>query len=845
MKNMYKFKLSFLLLTVMVIFNPSVRAQVVINEFSCSNLDQFVDNYGKYEDWIELYNSGSSSVSLTGFYLSDDTLNKTKWKIPAGATITAGGFFRFWASGRNVVSGTHYYTNFKLTQTKNEFISLADPSGALIDWVDLSENTQLGHSYGRTTNGGTTWGVFTNPTPNASNSSVSYVDYADKPDVNMPAGFYTSSLTVDITTNEPNSVIRYTLDGTLPTSSSPLYIAPLTFAATTVLKAVTFSNDPQILPSFIEFDTYFVNVSHTLRVVSITGNQLTDLANGNGSLVPYGSFEYFDKNLQRKAKTYGEFNRHGQDSWANSQRSLDFVSRDEMGYNYAIKEKMYEASVRDKFQRVILRAAGDDNYPADHHTANLGSAHVRDAYIQNMAKNGNLNLDVRIGEKAIVYLNGAYWGVYDLRERPDDHDYTEFYYGQDKYNLQFIQTWGNTWAEYGGPQALSDWNTFYSYIMSNNMADTTHYNYVMSKYDATSLVDYVILNSFTVCSDWLNWNTGWWRGLDTTGSHLRWGYILWDNDATFDFYINYTGIPTTAANADPCNPESLSGSSDPEGHIALLNKLRQNPDFEQYYISRQIDLWNTVFSCDNMIPYLDSVVASIDPEMNQHAIRWNGTYTEWQTNVTTLRNFIIARCAALTQGFINCYNLTGPYHVAIDADPAGSGTVKFNSLMIDTFPWSGNYYGGMDTKFEAMPNASFVFNNWTSNNQVFNPTATAIKSAVNLNGTDSIVAHFSFSSTVPEDPEQSPVVGVYPTVFTEEAIISFNIPKAAPVGISVFSIDGKEVTRILNPGTALKPGQYNIKLNLQSSGLSGGIYIVDFTTDQFHKAVKVSYSPVK
>ncbi|MFN9955587.1 MAG: CotH kinase family protein, partial [bacterium] len=106
--------------------------------------------------------------------------------------------------------------------------------------------------------------------------------------------------------------------------------------------------------------------------------------------------------------------------------------------------------------------------------------------------------------------------------------------------------------------------------MTHNMANPSDYNYVTGLYDATSLVDYVIANAITVCSDWLNYNTGWWRGMDPNGQHRRWGYILWDNDATFGHYINYTGIPNTGPYADPCDPEGLGLSSDPEGHIQVL-----------------------------------------------------------------------------------------------------------------------------------------------------------------------------------------------------------------------------------------------------------------------------------
>ena len=100
-------------------FTITAKAQILINEFSCSNLSQFVDNHSDYEDWLELYNISATPASMTGYYLSDDSLNNLKWQIPAGININGNGFLRFWLSGRNEIAGTSYHTNFKLTQTKN------------------------------------------------------------------------------------------------------------------------------------------------------------------------------------------------------------------------------------------------------------------------------------------------------------------------------------------------------------------------------------------------------------------------------------------------------------------------------------------------------------------------------------------------------------------------------------------------------------------------------------------------------------------------------------------------------------------------------------------------------
>jgi len=831
---------------IVVFWNHTAKSQVLINEYSCSNLDQYTDSYGNYEDWVELYNAGSSTVNLAGYYLSDDSIDNMKWKIPTGITIQANGYLLFWTSGRDIVVGTDYHTNFKLTQTKNnnEFITFSNTIGIIIDQKEITKRTQLGHSIGRTTNGASTWSVFTSPTPKASNNaSTAYPDYANKPQVSIPAGFYTSSaMYITLTTTEPNSTIHYTIDGSQPSVSSTIYSSPILINTTSVLKAITISNDPTILPSFISFDTYFINVSHTLVVVSISGEQLDELANGDGSLLPYGTFEYFDLNKQRTAKTMGEFNKHGQDSWANSQRSIDFISRDEMGYNSALKEKIFNYSTRDSYQRLILRAAGDDNYPADHHSSNLGSAHVRDAYIHSLAKEGGLDLDVRASEKAIVYLNGQYWGVYDLRERPEDHDYTEYYYGQDKYHLQYLMYWGGRWAEYGGQQAMDDWDTFYNYIMSLDMTVPANYQYVTDRLDEKSLVDYVLANMFTVCSDWLNWNTGWWRGMDSTGTHLKWGYILWDNDATFGHYINYTGIPNTTPDADPCDPETLGSSSDPEGVIQLLLHLRQNPDFNQYYITRQLDLWNTVFSCNNMLEKLDSTVALIDPEMAQHAARWSGTYSEWQTNVQTLRNFIIARCPALTSGFMDCYSLTGPYDLTLNANPATGGSIQLNSLTVNQYPWTGTYFGGIENKLEVLPNWGYEFNLWSANNNILSPAVTSDSVRVTLNTSDTITAHFTYTD-IPIYNDVNPSVSVYPTLTNSEATIAFSLPKEAVVSMKLYSVTGNQLATVLSQNQNMQPGVYNFNLNLNGSGLPAGMYFLDFVAGDFRQSIKLIYSP--
>lgn len=720
-------------------------AQIKINEYSGANYNQYADQFGQYNDWIELYNTSSSSINLSGYYLSDNINKPQKWKF-GSVTIPANGYLIVFCSGRDTIQNGEVHTNFKITQTKGtEEIVLTNPANNLVDSVTV-KRAQKNHSWGRASDGAATWNVFITPTPGASNSGGK-IRYVATPTMSVQAGFYSSAQSVTLSCSDPNTTIYYTLDGSTPTQSSTQYTGPINISQTTVLRARAYSSDPNLLPSFIETNTYFINVNHTIPVISIAGDQIMTLLNGS-QINPEGSIEYFDRNKTFKAEAVGEFNEHGNDSWAYPQRGLDYITRDEFGYNYGINDKIFSQRDRKSFQRLILKPAANDNYPYGL-GGNLGPAHIRDAYVHTLAHVANLRLDYRIYEPCILYANGQYWGVYEYREKADDKDFTNYYYNQDeKFNgspiwLQYIKTWGGTWPEYGGNQAINDWNNFKNWVLSTNMALMNNYDSCKKVYNVGSLIDYIVLNSYVVCTDWLNWNTAWWRGLNPNGDKRKWRYVLWDMDATFDHYINYTGVPSTAPNADPCNPEGLNNPGG-QGHVPILNALLANDTFRQEYVTRFIDLNNTYFSCPSLLSLLDSLINQIAPEMQGQVTKWGGTYAGWQNNVQAMKNFIQARCDSITQGLKDCYNVKGPYELKVDVDPPLSGKVKINSIWAQTYPFIGNYFGGIHTILEAKANAGYVFDYWEfKNNHPFIPNNSSLVVKFDIDTfPEYVVAHF-------------------------------------------------------------------------------------------------------
>ncbi|MBP7184261.1 MAG: CotH kinase family protein [Saprospiraceae bacterium] len=840
---MQKLILSLLLMSVFIFPKNAIQAQVVINEYSASNLTQYLDEFEKSEDWIELYNADIQPKDISGYYLSDNINNPTKWKIPENTTIGSNGYLIFWASGRDLVENGNYHTNFKITQTKSnpETLVLANSSGNVIDQIEIKK-TALGHSRGRSTNGNSTWKIFTNPTFRSSNNSsnLKYDDYAKKPNFNLEPGFYNGSVSIIMSSIDPSLEIRYTTNGNAPSTTSTLYQNPVEINSTKIIKAICVSNDPNILPSFIEYNTYFINVSHTLPVISVGGSDLLNLANGDNMLRPIGSIEYFDKSGMRKGNSYGELNSHGQDSWVNDQRSLDWVSRDEMGYSGGIKEKLFSLSERDEFQKIILRAAGDDNYPGNFLPEHNGCAHVRDAYVQNLVKKGGLNLDVRISEKVIIYLNGQYWGVYDIREIPDDNDYTDFYYNQDKYDLQYILTWGNTWVQYGTNQALTDWDNLTNFILNNNMQDSSNYAYVNSQLDVTSLVDYVITNSMTVCSDWINYNTGWWRGFNPEGTHKKWGYILWDNDATFGYYNNYTGIPDTTSSASLCDVHSLVDPMvDVNSHIRVLNKLRTNSDFNKYYINRQIELVNTVFSCENMLSYLDSIVGIIDPEMTLHIQKWGGSYTGWRNNVSKLRNYISLRCESVKTSIASCYDLTGPYQVTFDLASIDSASMMINALNVPNLPYTGNYYGGIDLDLKIIdpnPNDNIQFVQWISNASQFSPSDTSKSVTLQITGNENIIAKFEEVVHNNDINTNDSKVNIYPTICKDNINIELTSKHENDVILELIDVNGRVIVR---SNHRVNQGLQYFNVDLSKLEISNGNYFIRVIGNNLHEIKQI------
>jgi spore coat protein CotH len=140
-----------------------------INEFMASNKTTLVnpDDTSAYDDWIEIYNPGTSDVDMGGMYLTDNLSNPTKWQIPSGVVIPAGGYLLFWADEKTTLGSLH--AGFKLSADGEEIGLYMSDGSTAIDTLSFGAQT-ADVSYGRNPDGSSSWTTFSTPTPGKSNN---------------------------------------------------------------------------------------------------------------------------------------------------------------------------------------------------------------------------------------------------------------------------------------------------------------------------------------------------------------------------------------------------------------------------------------------------------------------------------------------------------------------------------------------------------------------------------------------------------------------------------------------------------------------------------------------------
>lgn len=750
-------KFTIFLLLQIFLANLSLSQNLVINEVMSSNSITIKDNNGNYSDWIEIYNNSDISINLNGYGLTDDDLLPFKWVFP-NITLGAHQFLLVYASGTSNISDfQNLHTNFKIKQS-GEPITITAPGGTLVDHI-VSTVIPPDVSLGRQPDGSPSWYYFSNnqATPgNSNNNATGSAGLTSSPIFSVNGGFYSGTVTVSLILSAPQTTIRYTLDGSEPTEQSLLYNSSITLAKTTVIRAKAFQVGK--LPSKTITNSYLINERNNLPVISIS----TDLAN------------FFDENIgiyvsgpvanppnpddpDERANFWQDWERpihielfetnntlgfsidagvkiHGGYSREYLQKSMAIYARGKYGYS-EINYKIFPDLDIDKFQSLVLRSSGQD----------WSRSMIRDAMQESLVK--ETDLDIRAYRPAVLFLNGEYWGIFNIREKENEH-YLASHHGVDPDNVTRLELEGD--VKQGNS---TEYDAMYNFIKNNNMSITSNFEYVKTQMDVDNFISYMVSEIYFNNVDWPGSNIKYWKSNDPGG---KWRWILMDTDFGFGLYDNSsTGEPTDGYRHQTLDFATTSNGPswpNPPWSTLLLRKLLENQEFKTNFINTFADYSNTYFAPQKVVDRIEEMKTAIEPEMPYHLEKWHTykvdnyklypeTMTDWYAEIQKMKDFASNRLPYIRNNYVTKFNLSGTSNVNLSIIQPNSGKVKINSVMVEQSNWSGVYFNDVPVTVEAIPAIGYKFVGWSGAS-----TSTSNIITLSLTNNVSLTANFELLS---------------------------------------------------------------------------------------------------
>ncbi len=667
-----------------------------INEFCAINDAVIHDEFGEYDDWIEFYNFGEDTIDLKGLYITDDFSEPQKWHFDASLIILPDSFLLIWAD-KDPEQGVNHL-GFKLSGGGEE-IAIYTPDSLMIDSVSFGQQT-ADYSMGRQPDGGTIWNFFTEPTPAASNTTTGLYGTTPCPEFSLPGGFYEQGFYVGLSVSLESATIRYTLDCSEPTSSSPVYTSPIFVDTTTVIRASAFKEN--WIAGAIATATYIFNADFSLDVVSL----VTQHDNFWGSSGIYSNptlgvekpihLEYFPENGGETLRINLGVKIHSPDS--RQQKSLRFYARSQYGEN-EINYQLFDDLDIDSFKRFILRNGGNDGFEKL-------KTQIRDPLSHIIYKQSNPENSVSAYKPVNVYLNGEYWGVYNMRERQDKY-YIRSHFGEedidfleyDAHEPSFMHAIEGDWQNF---------NALKNFVMSQDMSIDSNYQVVENWMDIENFVDYQIFEIFIGNQDWLSNNIKFWR---PRREGAKWKWVLWDTEyglALFypDFSIGYPDF-------NFLHMALTWGGWGSGDYTYLLRNLVENEGFREYFITRFADLLNVDLKENgNIIHVIDSLFTLVSPDVQYQFNRWGGNFSNWQTKVNEIKDFTNGRPTYIRHHIIDEFQLDTLFTLSLNVAQPGTGIVKVNTIEVSTFPWDGICFTDYVTVLEAVPAQGYQFFEW-------------------------------------------------------------------------------------------------------------------------------------
>ena len=550
------------------------------------------------DDWVEIVNTSPAEIDLAGMGLSDNPARPRKWQFPDGTRLPAGGTLLVSLAGEGTATQAACNASFKLATGETLCLSTAD--GTVIDRVKLYAQP-LNVSYGRA-GGEARYRYFAQPTPGAPNASQSFANQAQKVAFSQRGGLHAeATLTVELSTPD-GSAIFYTTDGSQPTTASPRYTGPLTLGATTTVRAIA-SRDG-LLPSEPTAATYVLGESHPGMYTVCVSGDYEKLIGPNGCMNTGLKaddcdvyVEIYDADGNRLIGQACNFMVSGHSSREKyPQKAFRLKARAEYG-DSRFRAKLFSNRDYTVFKSLTLRASGQDNQ----------ETHMKDSVLQALAADtGVMYLE---SEVAVVYIDGQYWGLYNLRERVTPVAVAEFEGWSDPDDIILLR---RTNPEQGSSDSYVK---MMKWLAGANLSDPGDMATLRQYVDVENYLDYVALEMYLSNLDLSNV-----RCYCSPSIGAKWKWILFDLDLSYRVDRNTP--------RDWLTPGGVGTITQQDN--TMFVKLMENAETRDAFLRRMGDLLRTTFSAENVVARIEARYNLIAPEMEANCARWGWSLSTWQ-----------------------------------------------------------------------------------------------------------------------------------------------------------------------------------------------------------------------
>ena len=653
------------------------------------------------------------------------------------ASDTRRGIARNLAERYNVPLPLPRHTSFQLS-AGGEAVVLTKPDGTLVDSVRFGAVPRE-VSYGRTPGDPVGWYFFGTPTPGGPNTTPGSTAWLFPPDLSHPGGFYTNGFDLTLTNPDPGAEIRYTLNGSEPTTNSPLYGKPISIKSRTgtpnylstiptvpggvppagevfkgwVVRARAFKAGA--MPSAVITRTYWVHPKgaqrYSLPVIALATDSRNFFDPDVGIYVPGNApggnysqrgpewerpvhVEFYETNSLFVFAQDGDVKIHGNTSQNFPIKGLDLDATGGAGRK-PFHHRMFPDRDRVDFDHFLLRPSGHDH----------GMAFMRDELMQELGAESGA--ESQAARACVVFLNGEYWGLHYLKEK-EDADFVGFYGDVPADTLDYLE--GYAVAKAGD---TLHYDPMIQFIANNDPAEAANFEQIQTWMQVPNYIDYKVFEVFDY--RWDIGNHRLWRPRTPEG---RWRWLQFDNDVGWGgFWAEQPGWSYDMLAADLTTDGRLHGHNN-DATTFLLRRLVLNASFKRDFINRFADLLNTILLPTNTIAHVDRLASVLDPEMAEHCQRWRvpGSLGDWRTSVEYLREYARRRPDYCRQHLAGNFSLPGTAQLSLGVSPSGAGRVQLNSLELSPTleaPWKGTYFRGNPIHVRAEAQPGYRFTGWS------------------------------------------------------------------------------------------------------------------------------------